>query len=44
MKTKIIVAIAMIFFPGAVGSLSAQELGPQFKKVSRDLRVCCCAE
>ena len=39
MKTKIIVALAMIFFPGAVGSLSAQELGPQFKKVSEGIYV-----
>jgi cyclase len=39
MKTKIIVALAMIFFPGAVGNLSAQELGPQFKKVSEGIYV-----
>ena len=39
MKTKIIIALATIFFLGAVGRLSAQELGPEFKKVSEGIYV-----
>lgn len=39
MKTKIIIALATIFFLGALGELSAQELGPQFKKVSDGIYV-----
>ena len=39
MKTKIIIVLATIFFFSALESLFAQDLGPQFKKVSEGIYV-----
>jgi hypothetical protein len=38
-KTKIIIVLVTIFFFGALESLPAQDLGPQFKKVSEGIYV-----
>ena len=39
MKTKLIIVLATIFFFSALESLFAQDLGPQFKKVSEGIYV-----
>src|SRR6185295_18024763 len=39
MKTKLIIVLVTIFFFGALESLPAQDLGPQFKKVSEGIYV-----
>ena len=39
MKTKLIIVLATIFFFGALESLFAQDLEPQFKKVSEGIYV-----
>jgi len=39
MKTKLIIVLVTIFFFGALESLFAQDLGPQFKKVSEGIYV-----
>jgi hypothetical protein len=38
-KTKLIIVLATIFFFSALESLFAQDLGPQFKKVSEGIYV-----
>ena len=39
MKTKVIIVLVMTLFCGVLESLSAQDLGPQFKKVSEGIYV-----